>query len=56
MPESLTNDEIRYLESNRGKILNPRMDSTFKAMFTQPTKSSRIALLSFLEAMTGKKN
>lgn len=35
-----------------GALLNPRIDSTFKALFTQPTKESRNALHSFLEAAT----
>ena len=34
------------------KLLNPRVDSTFKALFTQPTAESRGALKSFLEAAT----
>jgi predicted transposase/invertase (TIGR01784 family) len=53
--ENLTADEIRYLESKKGKILNPRMDGTFKAMFTQPTAESRKALHSFLEAVLVRK-
>ena len=35
-----------------GALLNPRVDSTFKALFTQPTAESRGALKSFLEAAT----
>ena len=36
------------------KLLNPRVDSTFKALFTQPTPESQGALKSFLEAVTEK--
>lgn len=38
-----------------GALLNPRLDSTFKALFTQPTAESRGALKSFLEAATERK-
>ena len=38
-----------------GALLNPRVDSTFKAMFTQPTQESRDALHSFLEAAIEQK-
>ena len=37
------------------KLLNPRLDSNFKAIFTQPTEESRIALKSFLTAAIGRK-
>ena len=37
-----------------GALLNPRIDSTFKALFTQPTHESRAALKAFLEAATGE--
>lgn len=48
--------EEEYLaQMNEGKLLNPRIDSTFKALFTQPTKESRAALKSFLEAATEHK-
>lgn len=48
--------EEEYLEQMKaGKLLNPRIDSTFKALFTQPTKESRSALKSFLEAATERK-
>ena len=36
------------------KILNPRLDSNFKAIFTQPTDDSRKALKSFLTAAIGR--
>jgi predicted transposase/invertase (TIGR01784 family) len=49
--EHLTIDELNYLKANEGCILNPRMDCTFKAIFTQPTEDSRKALHSFLEAV-----
>lgn len=43
--------EHEYLaQMESGKLLNPRVDSTFKALFTQPTSESRAALKSFLEA------
>nr|MCR4821811.1 Rpn family recombination-promoting nuclease/putative transposase [Treponema sp.] len=35
-------------------ILNPRCDPTFKAIFTQGTKESNLALKSFLTALLGK--
>ena len=36
-------------------LLNPRIDSTFKGLFTQPTEESRNELHSFLEAATERK-
>ena len=48
--------EQEYLaQMKTGALLNPRIDSTFKAMFTQPTEESRNALHSFLEAATERK-
>ena len=48
--------EEEYVSQMRtGALLNPRIDSTFKALFTQPTKESRAALHSFLEAATEEK-
>ena len=45
--------ENEYInQMSKGALLNPRIDSTFKALFTQPTKESRGALKSFLEAAT----
>ena len=41
-------------QMEEGKLLNPRIDSTFKAIFTQPTKDSEKALKSFIEAVIGK--
>ena len=35
-------------------ILNPRIDVNFKAMFTQETEGSQIALKSFLSSVLGK--
>ena len=50
----LSQDE--YLaQMKQGALLNPRIDSTFKALFTQPTAESRNALHSFLEAATERK-
>ena len=42
-------------QMEHGALLNPRIDSTFKALFTQPTEESRAALHSFLEAATEQK-
>ncbi len=42
-------------QMEHGALLNPRIDSTFKALFTQPTPESRAALHSFLEAATERK-
>ena len=48
--------EDEYLaQMKHGALLNPRIDSTFKALFTQPTEESRNALHSFLEAATERK-
>ena len=48
--------EQDYLaQMDRGMLLNPRVDSTFKALFTQPTPESRAALKSFLEAAIEQK-
>ena len=38
-----------------GALLNPRIDSTFKALFTQNTPESQAALKAFLEAATERK-
>ena len=47
-------DENEYADQMKtGALLNPRIDSTFKALFTQDTPESRCALHSFLEAATG---
>ena len=35
----------------KGKLLNPRIDSTFKALFTQNTEESKGALKAFIEAV-----
>ena len=35
-------------------LLNPRLDANFKAIFTQPTKDSRLALKSFLSSAIGR--
>ena len=48
--------EEEYVAQMRtGALLNPRVDSTFKALFTQPTTESKEALHSFLEAATERK-
>ena len=36
-------------------LLNPRLDPNFKAIFTQETKGSYIALQSFLSSVLGRK-
>ena len=48
--------EAEYVaQMHTGALLNPRIDSTFKALFSQPTEESREALRSFLEAATERK-
>ena len=44
----------RMARPRAGALLNPRVDTTFKALFTQDTDDSRGALRSFLEAATEK--
>ena len=53
--EDFKTEEEYVSQMNTGALLNPRVDSTFKALFTQPTKESRSALHSFLEAATERK-
>ena len=48
-------EEEYVSQMNTGALLNPRVDSTFKALFTQPTEESKAALHSFLEAATERK-
>ncbi len=48
-------EEEYVAQMETGALLNPRVDSTFKALFTQPTKESQAALHSFLEAATERK-
>uniref|UniRef100_UPI00168BB071 PD-(D/E)XK nuclease family transposase n=1 Tax=Treponema zioleckii TaxID=331680 RepID=UPI00168BB071 len=48
-------EEEYVSQMETGALLNPRVDSTFKALFTQPTKESKAALHSFLEAATERK-
>lgn len=43
-------EEEYVAQMNKGALLNPRMDSTFKALFTSPTPDSKKALISFLKA------
>ncbi len=51
MAEELFKGENEYADqAGTGKLLNPRIDSTFKALFTQKTKESEDALKSFLSA------
>ena len=42
------------IENKKFRMLNPRLDGTFKAIFTQDTDDSRNALRSFLSAMIGR--
>ena len=49
-------DENDYAsQMHTGALLNPRIDSTFKALFSQKTQESHDALQSFLEAATERK-
>ena len=50
--EEFNSEEEYVSQAGSGALLNPRIDSTFKALFTRPTAESRAALLSFLEAAT----
>ncbi|WP_294430053.1 Rpn family recombination-promoting nuclease/putative transposase [uncultured Treponema sp.] len=43
------------MKNNEIRLLNPRLDPNFKAMFTQKTEESRMALKSFLTAVIGRK-
>ena len=55
MEEKGIKTKEEYLaQMKEGKLLNPRIDSTFKAMFTQNTEESKGALKSFLEAVVGR--
>jgi hypothetical protein len=47
--------EIMPEQKERRQMLNPRLDANFKAIFTQDTEESRIALRSFLTAAIGLK-
>ncbi len=49
------NEEEYASQAGTGALLNPRIDSTFKALFTQDTPESKGALQSFLEAATERK-
>jgi hypothetical protein len=42
-------------QARTGALLNPRIDSTFKALFTQPNEASRAAMHAFLEAATERR-
>ena len=53
--DDFMSEEEYVAQMYTGALLNPRIDSTFKALFTQPTKESRSALKSFLEAATEHK-
>ena len=53
--DRFASEEEYVSQMESGALLNPRVDSTFKALFTQPTKESHDALHSFLEAATERK-
>ena len=53
--DRFSSEEEYVAQMETGALLNPRVDSTFKALFTQPTRESRDALHSFLEAATERK-
>ena len=53
--EDFASEEEYVAQMQTGALLNPRVDSTFKALFTQPTQESHDALHSFLEAATERK-
>ena len=48
-------EEDYAAQAATGALLNPRIDSTFKALFTQNTPESQEALKAFLEAATERK-
>ena len=50
--EDFKSEEEYVSQAGTGALLNPRVDSTFKAMLTQVTEESRAAMKSFLEAAT----
>ncbi len=53
MEEKVFKSEEEYAsQAGTGALLNPRVDSTFKALFTQKTKDSYEAMRSFLSAAT----
>ena len=53
MEEKDFKSEEEYVsQAGTGKLLNPRVDSTFKALFTQKTEDSYEAMRSFLSAAT----
>ena len=52
MSTEFTSEEAYVARMYSGALLNPRIDSTFKGMLTQPTPESRAAMKSFLEAAT----
>ena len=53
--EELLSVEEYIAQAGTGALLNPRIDSTFKALFTQPTEDSRAAMHAFLEAATERR-
>ena len=56
MATELFKGENEYAaQADTGALLNPRIDSTFKALFTQKTKESEGALKSFLSAATERR-
>ena len=55
LPPLTAEAEAYIARAGTGALLNPRFDSTFKAIFTQNTPESKTALRSFLEAATERK-
>ncbi len=53
MAQEIFKSEEEYVsQAGTGALLNPRVDSTFKALFTQKTEDSYEAMRSFLSAAT----
>ena len=55
MGNKFKSEEEYVSQAGTGALLNPRVDSTFKALFTQDTEESKVAMQSFLEAATERK-
>ena len=53
--EAFKSEEEYVSQAGTGALLNPRVDSTFKALFTQDTEESRAAMHFFLEAATERR-
>ena len=55
MNKGFESEEEYVSQAGTGALLNPRVDSTFKALLTQDTEESKAAMQSFLEAATERK-